>query len=242
MNENFGDPSGNTNENYGHQGGAQAHWDDPWATMGEDGDTMMEEGPPDEFDEACCGEGPPDEHDEPSGANLEEATAPPEQAAETKETRKPTLQQRREADTQHDLRQCSSHSVCRKCCQHAHTTQLSGWLRDAPRCKKLPEEILEKIWGDSSRPQLFPTPPRVQLGSGILHSSHMAVVFRGLWWCSACGCHGSLLRAQGLITQCKKGPTAQGVSALVRLRKGLPPKGSTWPSDAWTEVSRATVL
>jgi len=170
MSENFGDPSGNTNENYGHQGGAQAHWDDPWATMGEEAETMEEVGPPDEDDEPC--------YDEPCVTNLGEATELPEHAATTKpDARKPTLQQRREADTQHDLRQCGSHRVCRQCCQHAHANQMSVWLRDAPRCKKFPEELLEKIWGPLLDPRCFPP----LLACSWALGSYIAVTWRWLF-------------------------------------------------------------
>eukprot|EP00969_Alexandrium_andersonii_P268114 11848046-Alexandrium_andersonii.AAC.1 len=73
-----------------------------------------------------------------------------------------------------------------------------------------------------ARPTAVPSGAAVQLGNRPVHESHRLAHHRGLWWCWACGCVGSVHGGSwGLTVPCGGAPSLHGVETLSRLRRGM---------------------
>ena len=82
-------------------------------------------------------------------------------------------------------------------------------------------------------PRPFPVllDEQIHLGNQISHISHKLVKFRGLIYCSACGCRFGNNQMRGLARQCEP-PTDAGEALLKSVLNNKPPAGYTnWPEE-----------
>ena len=118
---------------------------------------------------------------------------------------------------------------CDKCLRHSDSTEKGRDLFLQSPCI-VDEQMVRTIRVGNSRPTDIPTTRSVQVGRVTLDASHRLCVYRGLYFCTACGYHASM-KAQKLALECKDRSSA-AINRVRRLRQGKLPSGlSQWPNQ-----------
>ena len=119
---------------------------------------------------------------------------------------------------------------CLKCQSHspADVDGIKRWLA-APCNPNM--SLLRSLTFGTTKPTAVLADVVVHVGRQTLHSSHKLHVYKGLYFCGACGYHASA-KAQKLTKQCEL-ISEEGIARVLRLRQGRLPSGlKCWPNES----------
>ena len=129
-------------------------------------------------------------------------------------------------------------------CHRCHTTSpveqgaARRWL--ASQC--VPNTaLIRTLVAGTTKPTAVPQGQMVIVSRQTIHHSHQLAVYRGLYFCTRCGYHGSK-KLQKLTGECS-GMVGKAINRVLALRQGNLPSGlDSWPNDVQRHRSWVDLL
>ena len=122
------------------------------------------------------------------------------------------------------LQCCRCHQV-----SPANPQSVKQWLRTP--C--VPNHaLIRTLHVGTTKPTDVPREQRIVVCRQTIHASHILAVYRGLYFCTRCGYHGSK-KIQKLTSECKGMDSKKAIARVIALRQGSLPSGlACWPTDS----------
>ena len=124
------------------------------------------------------------------------------------------------------------------CTLHCHRCHKSSPHEPKARAQWLASEcvpnysLIRSIKIGDTKPMEVPKNQVVEIGRSVVHHSHALAIYRGIYFCTLCGYHGSA-KLQMLVRECTRMATPAARSRVRALRRGtLPSNLACWPADS----------